>query len=258
MTTRREFLKKASLASLALLTSSLLPAQNRKKENKSTGEKLLLKKNDCILFYGDSITDGNRNRENRAPSIPNAMGGGYALSASSYLACHYPQMGFRFWNRGINGNKTFQMTARLQEDCLSLKYKPTVVSVLTGINDYSLSYVKTGKGDPAKYEADLRELLTKIKEGLPGVRLVVMEPYVIEGLREKIDKFLPGFYEYPPITKKVAAEFGAVFVPLQHLFDEAGTRYGKKKFSTDGVHPWSGGIELIARAWLNAVEVEQE
>ena len=78
---------------------------------------------------------------------------------------------------------------------------------------------------------------------------------IIEGLREKIDGFLPEFYEYQPIAKRVAQEFGAVFVPLQEHFDKAGKRYGKKRFSTDGVHPWSAGVELVARAWLDAVEV---
>lgn len=253
MITRRKFLEHISQALLALAVAPRLFAAERPHKNK---RKLRLRKNDVILFYGDSITDGNRNRENRAPSNPSAMGGGYALAASSALACRYPNMGFRFWNRGINGNKTFQMTARLKEDCFDLKYKPTVVSVLTGINDYSLALVKEGKGNPAKYEADLRELLTRITEGLPGVRLIVMEPYAIAGLRDKTDTFLPGFYEYPPVTKRVAEEFGATFVPLQELFNKAGERYGKKKFSADGVHPWSAGIELIARAWLDAVEVD--
>lgn len=252
MITRRKFFTSLSLALAALSVSPRLLAADRPAKPK---RKLRLQKDDVILFYGDSITDGNRDRTNRAPSKPNGMGGGYALAASSALACRYPNMGFKFWNRGINGNKTFQMIARLQEDCFGLKYKPTVVSILTGINDYALSYVKQGKGDPAKYEADLRELLTRITEGLPGVRLIVMEPFAIEGLREKIDGFLPEFYEYQPIAKRVAQEFGAVFVPLQEHFDKAGKRYGKKRFSTDGVHPWSAGVELVARAWLDAVEV---
>lgn len=252
MLTRRKFLRTTSLASLALLFAPGLLAKERKKAQ----PKLRLRKGDCILFYGDSITDGNRNRENLGVSKPDAMGGGYALSVSSTLACLHPKMGFRFWNRGINGNKTFQMAARLDKDCLGLRYKPTVVSVLTGINDYSLSLARTGKGDPEKYENDLRELLTRITEGLPGVRLIVLEPYAIAGIREKTDSFLPGFYAYPPVARRVAEEFGAVFVPLQEHFDKAGAQYGKKKFSTDGVHPWSAGIELVARAWLDAVEVD--
>lgn len=254
MISRRKFLRTTSLASLALFVAPQLAARSRK----SGQPRLQLRKDDCILFYGDSITDGNRNRENGGVSKPDALGGGYVLSVSSSLACRYPKMGFRFWNRGINGNKTFQMTARLDKDCLGLRYKPTVVSVLTGINDYSLSLARTGKGDPEKYETDLRELLTRIREGLPGVRLIVMEPYAIAGIREKTDSFLPGFRTYQPVTKRVAEEFEAVFVPLQEHFDRAGERFGKKKFSADGIHPFSAGIELIARAWLDAVEVAEE
>ena len=85
--------------------------------------------------------------------------------------------------------------------------------------------------------------------------LIVLEPYAIAGVREKTDSFLPGFYEYQPVARKVAESAGAVFVPLQKHFDEAGKKYGKEKFSRDGVHPWSAGIELITRAWIDAVEV---
>ena len=251
MVTRKNFIKDSLLLSAAMLLSpkTLLG------KSLGTGRKLKLEKDDVILFYGDSITDGNHNREITAPSKPDGLGGGYVMSVSSYLAEKYPRMNFNFYNRGINGNKTFQMIDRLDTDCFGLKYKPTVVSVLTGINDYSLSLRNTGKGNPAEYEAKLAELLDRIKAGLPGVRLIVLEPYAIAGVREKTDSFLPGFYEYQPIAEKVAEKEGAVFIPLQKHFDEAGKKYGKEKFSRDGVHPWSAGIELITRAWIDAVEV---
>lgn len=253
MATRRNFIRQIFCASAM---TSLFPDFMMGKVKKTPAQKKLkLKQNDCILFYGDSITDGNRNRENRAASKPDAMGGGYALSVSSYLACKYPNMGFNFFNRGINGNKTFQMIDRLQQDCIDLKPKPTVVSILTGINDYAKSYVAIGKGNTEKYEQDLRELITKIREALPGVRILMMEPYALPDLREKTDEFLPDFYSYQPIAAKVAVEMADVYVPLQKHFDEAFAKYGKQYFSTDGVHPWAGGIEMISRAWLDAVEV---
>lgn len=222
------------------------------------GKKLHLRKNDVILFYGDSITDGNHDRESGVPSKPNTMGGGYVLNVTSTLYCNYPNMGFKFWNRGVNGNKTFQMIDRLETDCLGLKYKPTVVSLLTGINDCALAMSKQGKGDPETYEKDLRELLTRITEGLPGVRIIMMEPYLVTGIREKIDGFVPDFYEYQPIARRLAEEFGAVFVPLQDKFNEASERYGRKVFTTDGVHPFSGGVEMVAREWLDHVVVDEE
>lgn len=251
---RRDLIKDLALASLAIaIPSQLFAGKNESLDKKS--KKVFLKKGDCILFYGDSITDGNRNKENKAPSKPHAIGGGYAMSVSATLAMKYPNMGFTFYNRGINGNKTAQMIQRLEEDCINLKPTPTVISLLTGINDYSASYAQTGKGDPEKYEKDLRELLTKITTQLPNVRLIVMEPYVIKGIRDKIDAFLPDFYSYQPIARKIAEEFNAVFIPLQALFDEAIKKSSLKRFSADGVHPASAGIELISSSWLNVVEV---
>lgn len=250
---RRNLLKNLTLAVLSTAISPRLLAKKKEDWNKNP-EKVILKKGDCILFYGDSITDGNRNKENKTPSKPHAIGGGYAMSVSATLSMKYPEMDFTFYNRGINGNKTAQMIERLKEDCLQLKPVPTVISLLTGINDYSLSYSKIGKGDPDKYEKDLRELLTQITTKLPNVSLIVMEPYALKGVRKKIDSFLPDFYSYQPIAKKLAKEFNAVYIPLQTIFDEAIKKSSLKTFSSDGIHPASAGIELISRAWLNVVE----
>lgn len=249
---RRRIIKKILFAVSASIISPRIFTRNIQ-SSKGEAKKIILEKGDCILFYGDSITDGNRDKKNKAPSKPNAIGGGYAMSVSTFLASKYPNMGFTFYNRGINGNKTAQMIARLEADCFQLKPAPTVISLLTGINDYSLSFVKTGKGDPEKYERDLRELLTKIKSAFPKVKLIMMEPYAIKGAREKIDQFLPDFYAYQPIAKKVATDFGAAYVPLQTIFNQAIQNSYPKAYSTDGVHPNSAGIELIKRAWFDVV-----
>lgn len=252
MDSRRSILKKILFVVSSSIISPHLFARNLQ-GRKGEVKKIILEKGDCILFYGDSITDGNRDRENKTPSKPNAIGGGYAMSVSTSLASKYPNMDFTFYNRGINGNKTAQMIARLETDCFQLRPAPTVISLLTGINDYSLSFLKTGKGDPEKYERDLRELLTKIKSTFPKVKLIMMEPYAIKGAREKIDQFLPDFYAYQPIAKKIAAEFGAAYVPLQTIFNDATKNAYPKAYSTDGVHPNSAGIELIKRAWFDVV-----
>lgn len=253
MKNRRSFIKNLVLNSVGIACYPQLFAE-RNKNIKI--KKIILKKGDSILFYGDSITDGNRNKENNLPSKPDAMGGGYAMSVATTLSMKYPNMGFTFYNRGINGNKTEQMIERLEKDCVLLKPRPTVITLLTGINDYSLSFSRIGKGNPEKYERDLRELLRQLTIRLLNVRLILMEPFAFAGIREKIDQFLPDFYSYQPVAERLAREFGAAYIPLQSIFNEAIKKSSTQTYSTDGVHPASAGIELIKRAWFDFVEIQ--
>ena len=56
-------------------------------------------------------------------------------------------------------------------------------------------------------------------------------------------------------TKKLAEEFGATFIPLQSLFDEACKNSKPQHWSPDGVHLLPAGHQLVADAWLAAVTI---
>ncbi len=58
---------------------------------------------------------------------------GYALLIASHLVAERPEAQLKFHNRGISGNKVFQLAERWDKDCLALK--PNVVSILIGVND---------------------------------------------------------------------------------------------------------------------------
>ena len=81
--TRRIFLKQAALAGLTMAASPHLPLMATKKEfrDKKKEEQLI------ILFQGDSITDGNRGRNNDPNHI---MGHGYAFSIASRAGAKFP------------------------------------------------------------------------------------------------------------------------------------------------------------------------
>jgi hypothetical protein len=55
-----------------------------------------------ILFQGDSITDGNRTRNNDWNHV---MGHGYQCLIASRLWYDYPEKELMFFNRGISGNR---------------------------------------------------------------------------------------------------------------------------------------------------------
>lgn len=81
-----------------------------------------------ILFQGDSITDGERDRNDQYH-----LGYSYPLYAADYLRQLCPDTEFEFINRGIGGNYTHDLLARLDSDVL--KIQPDILSILIGVND---------------------------------------------------------------------------------------------------------------------------
>ena len=80
-----------------------------------------------ILFQGDSITDDNRE------IMGNGLGIGYVAFAAKKLTAENPDVEFEFINRGISGNETKDLLARLEDDFISVD--PDILSILVGIND---------------------------------------------------------------------------------------------------------------------------
>lgn len=80
-----------------------------------------------ILFQGDSITDAGRSREN-----DEWKGRGYATLVSAKLGFDEPNQ-YEFFNRGIGGNRSVDLLARIKSDVINLK--PDVMSILIGVND---------------------------------------------------------------------------------------------------------------------------
>ena len=55
-----------------------------------------LKKNDRLVFFGDSITEWGRNREDET-----SLGNGYVAALSQMLTERFPESDFYYFNRGI-------------------------------------------------------------------------------------------------------------------------------------------------------------
>jgi lysophospholipase L1-like esterase len=203
-----------------------------------------------ILFQGDSITDVNRKRDNHDANSQPALGNGYAWLAALQLLVDRPDDGLQILNRGVSGDKVYQLADRWRADCLDLK--PDVLSVLIGVNDYWAIAKHGYNGTLEKYESDYRALLKRTKDALPEVRLVICEPFLLEC--GNVDKsWFPAFGGYRAAAKKVAEEAGAVFVPFQSMFDAAVKIAPPERWAADGVHPTSDGAALMANWWLKAL-----
>ncbi|MEM1109116.1 MAG: SGNH/GDSL hydrolase family protein [Planctomycetota bacterium] len=213
---------------------------------------------DVVLFQGDSITDCGRDRDRQLPNDPASLGEGYAAIVARHLIEKIPGAGVTVHNRGISGNRVWQLRDRWQEDCFDLQ--PTVVSILIGVND---TWHGTAKGQPndvpdggtslGEYDRIYRELLQNTREKLPDATVVVCEPFVLEcGVVTELN-FHPDIDERIKLVHAIAADLADVFVPFQSAFDDAVKKEPPAYWAEDGVHPTEAGHQLMADAWIEAV-----
>lgn len=203
-----------------------------------------------IVFQGDSITDGARNREG-APS--HHLGQSYAYIIGAKLGHEWAEKLPMFYNRGISGNRVSDLYARWNEDVISLQ--PNLLSILIGVNDAWRIVGELPTGATDRFARAYRHILEETKEVLPDTKLVLCEPFILNtGVpAEKWSQWSERMATYQQTVRELAAEFGATFVPLQHLFDEACQRADAAYWLWDGVHPTAAGHQLIASQWLSVV-----
>jgi hypothetical protein len=82
---RRNFIRRATLTGIA---ACCFPQTRTFAAIQNESEKTKLKEGAVILFQGDSITDGNRGR-NEDPN--HIMGHGYAFSIASRIGADFPE-----------------------------------------------------------------------------------------------------------------------------------------------------------------------
>lgn len=251
---RRNFIKAASLASASMLSiPQIVSAAFADEEAKAPRKKKVsINKDDIILFQGDSITDWGRKKKDTSFNTASAMGSGYPMIAASDLLFKYADKNLKIYNRGISGNKVYQLADRWQADCLDIK--PNVLSILIGVNDFWHKLLGQYNGTIETYRNDYKALLDRTKQSLPDVKLIIGEPYAVAGVKAVDEKWFPDFNEYRVAAKEIADSFGAVFIPYQSVFDKAQKVAPGSYWTLDGVHPSLAGAQLMAHAWMEAVK----
>ncbi len=197
-----------------------------------------------VLFQGDSITDAGRSREDDTQ-----IGYGYAMMTAAWFSALHPDKKVKFLNRGNSGNRAVDLAGRWEQDCLALK--PTVVSILIGINDTWRRYDSNDPTTAEAFEKSYRDILRRTREKLDA-RILLLEPFVLpvpedrKGWRVDLDPKID-------VVRRLAREFGATLVPLDGLFAQASTHQDAAFWTADGVHPTMAGHALITRHWLATV-----
>ena len=208
-----------------------------------------------ILFQGDSITDCGRNREDIT-----SAGMGYPLMIKGQLG--YEQPGeYEVINKGISGNRIVDVYARIKSDIINLK--PDYMSLLIGVNDvwHELSGRHNGVS-AEKFEKIYDMLIVEIRDALPDIKIMILEPFVLEGANTASTEIEPDRWSYfrteVPLravaAKRIAEKYGLSFVTLQDKFDEACKREPVSYWLRDGVHPTPMGHWLIKNEWMKVFQ----
>jgi isoamyl acetate esterase len=209
-----------------------------------------LKKDDRIVFLGDSITAGG--------SRPD----GYITLIKNSINTVHQDLCIETINAGISGNKVPNLQTRLEKDVLAKK--PTIVFIYIGINDVwhwkkDKDGVLVGGTPTDKYESGLKEIIGKIKDA--GARVILCTATVIgeknDGSNER-DKMLD---EYCDISRKVASETKIELVDLRKAFlDYLKTNNKENKtkgiLTGDSVHLNLQGNKLVAEEMLKSLGVK--
>ena len=206
-----------------------------------------------ILFYGDSITDSERDRNNIL-----CVGKGYPLFVKSQLCDKYP-MQYDFINTGISGNRVVDLYERKKKDLIN--HKPDYVSILIGVNDVWHEVDQQNGVDEKRFEDIYTMLIEDIKAALPETKIFIMEPFLLFGTataREEDPSRWETFKTETPIraaaAKRVAEKFGLPFIELQSVINEAAKQTAENYVLGDGVHPTVYGHTIIAKEWVKCFE----
>lgn len=240
-------------------------------------EIMKLKNNSVILFSGDSITHGGRGE---CMDCNHIMGHGFQFIVAAQLALKNYINTPKFINKGYSGYKMSQLLDKWQEDVLD--NKPTVLSILAGVNDCHDGYNRGMSIEEINelYESSLVKAIKLTKEVNPNVKVIICEPFYFPLDRTHLDyrntphpncerEFLrpdrddtdemcafrvEAVKKIQLTAKKVADEMADTFVPLAKRFEEEMAKSKPEYFIWDGTHPTIAGHALIAEEWLKATE----
>jgi lysophospholipase L1-like esterase len=211
-----------------------------------TASDFAIKSGDRVVFYGDSITDQRM----------------YSLMTEQYIVTRFPGLNVRFVHSGWGGDRVTgggggPIDLRLDRDVTS--YKPSVVTVMLGMND--ASYRPFDANIFKTYADGYKHLVSKLKTDNPGVRLTLIKASPFDDITRPVS--FPGGYNavllrYSDFVGELAASEGASTADLNGpVVDmlrraQATDPSNAAKIIPDRVHPDWGGHLIMAECLLKA------
>lgn len=201
---------------------------------------------DRVVFYGDSITDQRL----------------YTTFAETYVVTRFPQLNVTFEHSGWGGDRVTgggggPIDVRLQRDVLA--YKPTVMTIMLGMNDASYKAYDQGTFDT--YAKGYGHIVDTVKQALPGIRITAIQPSPFDDVTRD-PKFEGGYnavlMRYSGFIKDLAQKDNLTVADLNtpvvaDLQKAKATDADlSQKILPDRVHPGPGGHLIMAEALLKA------
>ena len=212
---------------------------------------MLIQPNSKLLMIGDSITDCERARP-VGEGLFGAIGKGYVSLVQAQLLAKYPQSRIRVVNMGCSGNTVRDLKARWRSDVVDLE--PDWLSIMIGINDvwrqYDLPLQSETHVYIEEYRATLEELVKTTRPLVKG--LVLCTPYYLESNNQ--DAMRSTMDAYGAVVADIAAQYKAYCVDTQAAFAPLLQEYHSAMLAWDRVHPNLIGHQVLAQAFLDAVE----
>ena len=190
-----------------------------------------------ILFQGDSITDAGRNRK-----LVHGLKG-YTIRTARRLSWKEGFLKYDFYNRGVGGDRTWDLLKRYQTDFVDMK--PDVVSVMIGINDVWRKYDNNDPTTPEQYEENLTKLLTDLKRDT-GAKIIVLSPYLTPDPNGKHDEMRADVDTFIESAEKVAKKHADAFINTDIPMNKGAGEFSAQAISGDGVHPAPKGQIILA------------
>lgn len=207
------------------------------------GADFALKDGDRVVFFGDSITESRL----------------YTTYIEHYVVTHYPDRHVTFFNTGWGGDKVTGNNckvcgspgalARLNRDVIA--YKPTVVTLLFGMNDGE--YKDFNPAILKVYEDGLTSIIRELK-AKTAPRIYVMTPTAYDQAdspsRRKKIRYNDVLDRYTEAAKQIALREGLPVIDLHSVttkaLRQAQAAYPTYTFIPDRVHPNEDGHLIIA------------
>ncbi len=218
-----------------------------------------LRDGDRVVFYGDSITDQRL----------------YTTFTETYVLTRFPKLRVDFVHSGWGGDRVGgggggPVDVRLKRDVFA--YKPTVMTIMLGMNDGAYRAFDTGIFD--LYRTGYEHIIDSVKKALPGIRITVIQPSPFDDVTQPPS--FPGGYNavlvrYGEFLKDLAGReqltVADLNAPIVAALEKAKAKDPDlaKKIIADRVHPGAAGHLLMAgqllKAWnapavVTAVEID--
>ncbi len=203
-----------------------------------------------LVIMGDSIADCGRARPvGEGTSV--MLGEGYPRLLDAMARIDHPEWRLRVFNMATSGDRSRDLVARWQTDCLDLH--PDCVLVMIGINDvwrYFDSPLRPELPVPiGEYANNLHRMAESAKAA--GSRVLFASPFYLETNRADAMRAMTDAYR--AAMEKAAREENALYADVQAAFDSVLAYTNTYCLSADRVHPGPLAQYVIAKTLLRAM-----